>query len=73
MPFGYDSLKCVGKYMPDPNKSKTIGTGIVVPTGKTIVDGDIETKTDFDINQFIVFDKTQVIIRHLVQYYEQQK
>ena len=56
--------------MPDPNKSKTIGTGVVVPTGKTVVNEDIENKTDFDVNQFIVFDKRQVIIRYLVQYYE---
>lgn len=73
VPFGYDSVKCVGHYTPDPTKHKTIGTGIVVPIGKTVVNDTIECTTDFDINQFIVFDKSQLIVRYLVQYYEQQK
>ena len=73
VPFGYDSLKCVGNYTPDPNKHKTIGNGIVVPIGKTVVNDTVESETDFDINQYIVFDKAQVIVRYLVQYHELKK
>ncbi|CAG2180822.1 unnamed protein product, partial [Oppiella nova] len=49
VPKGYDCIKCCGRYQPDVNKCKLVGSGVVVPTGKTVYDETLEDKTNFDI------------------------
>jgi len=71
VPYGFNSVKGVGKYTPEKSKSKTLGNNIIVPNGKTVTNESVN-KTEFDINQFIVFDKNQVIIRYLIKYQEQK-
>lgn len=68
IPYGFDSLKGVGRYIPEKGKFKNFGNDISVPIGKTVTNESVN-KTEFEINQFIVFDKNQVIIRYLIQYH----
>ncbi len=65
--FEMKQMKGVGKLTPEKGIFKNLGHGIIVPIGKT-VKNDKVTRTEFDINRYMVFDKSQFIIRYLIKY-----
>ncbi len=65
--FEMKQMKGVGKLTPEKGILNNLGNGIIVPIGKT-VKNDKVTRTEFDINQYMVFDNSQFIIRYLIKY-----
>jgi hypothetical protein len=67
---GSQSTHALGRYSPQADGDVDDGTGCVVPLGeviKTKVDGKPIGKTSVNVNEFIVYDVSQVRMRYLLR------
>ncbi|XP_054163603.1 uncharacterized protein LOC128961393 [Oppia nitens] len=70
-PDGYNSIKGVGKYIPEPNDPVIFGDSIEVPMGETVE--NVHKKTSLsqhygDYNEYVVFNVNRVLIRFIVHF-----
>jgi hypothetical protein len=63
LPAGINSVKCVGKLLPNPTQNKIIPTNVTVPIGKVIANKDKEARRPH--NEFIVYNTNQVKMKYL--------
>jgi hypothetical protein len=65
-PSGYNSVKGVGKYKPDPN-GETQYCNIIVPMGTTILNNHPKIGFSYlNHNEYIVYDADRILIKFIV-------
>jgi len=61
---GFDSTKGCGLTGPDPKSNVTLDDGTVIPLGKPVPTGIVNTSLLY--NEFIVYDVAQLVTQYLV-------
>ena len=64
---GKNSVKIIGKNYPDEEANYIDENGIIIPTGKILVNKDENKKCYFEFNEFIVYNLEQIKIRYITK------
>jgi len=66
-PAGFDSIKFVGKYIPEKQTIEKYNKDVIVPIGKTVKNPNV-SDSEFDFNTYLLFDKKRTQIRFIVEF-----
>lgn len=67
MEKGKNSIKVAGMNYPDENGNYSDEEGIIIPTGKILVNQDSNRKSYFDFNEYIVYNINQIKIKYITK------
>ena len=62
-----NSVKVIGMNYPDENSNYLDDNGVIIPTGKILVNNDENKKTYFDFNEYIVYNLDQIKIKYITK------
>lgn len=76
LPAGYDSIKALGRKEPDSNNNVNLPNGAILPLGEKLESklkpGENYYLRSLDTNQYVVYNESQVCIRYIVQYMDEE-
>ena len=76
LPSGYDSIKALGRKEPDSNNNVNLPNGAILPLGEKLESklkpGENYYMRSLDTNQYVVYNESQVCIRYIVQYMDEE-
>lgn len=62
-----NSVKVVGMNYPDESGNYVDEEGIIIPTGRILVNQDINKKSYFDFNEYIIYNLNQIKIKYITK------